>query len=225
MSACWRHHDGCVHVRPPSIPAGSSRWRGPQRQERPCWSTGLPPQRLLPLLCLWVKEQGGFSPARLMPLEALSHLGATQNGSVNSACLMTEHERQVASCHFCFPVPVRMTLSEIGQGALESTGHQLLPLSEIGQGALASCRDHPSLWREHPGNGKLPILLEGAPWDAILWGDLDARASSFRLGREGGAKWLQRTPPSGIHHKQGAPPGDWALPQMPLAVSSLPFRP
>lgn len=182
------------------------RDREPQRQERPCWSTGLPPQRPLPLLCLWVKEQGGFSPARLMPLEALSH-GATQNGSVNSACLMTEHERQVASCQLCFPVPLRM------------------PLSEIGQGALASCRDHPSLWREHPGNGKLPILLEGAPQDANLWGDLDARASSFGLGREGGAKWLQRTPPSGIHHKQGVPPGDWALPQMPLAVSSLPFRP
>lgn len=90
---------------------------------------------------------------------------------------------KVASCQFWFLVPVRMTLSEIGQGAFESYR------------GVGKHRDHPSLWREHPGNGKLPILVEGAPRDANLWVDLDARASSFGLGREGGAKWLQRSLP------------------------------
>lgn len=137
-----------------------------------------------------------------MPLAALSRLRATQNGSVNSACLITEHERQGGYLSVLLSSP-----------SAYSTGHQLLLLSEIGQGALESCRgvrkhrDHPSLWRVHPGNGKLPSMVEGTPGDANSWGDLDAKSKFLGLGREGGAKWLQRTTPSGIHHKQGAPPG------------------
>lgn len=68
-------------------------------------------------------------------------------------------------------------------------------------------------------------MVGGGAQDANSQGDLDAKIKFLGLGQEGGAKWLQRTTPSGIHHKQGAPPGDWALSQMPLAVSSLPFRP